>query len=87
MSIAEILAMADLVKNETGIGRNNAVRIGMALEEIIKYFRDNKILVSRENSGLATLEIRDDMCLWASIPESDDAISFEIINGELIATF
>lgn len=41
MSIAELLAMADLVKNETGIGRNNAVRIGMALEEIIKYFRDN----------------------------------------------
>lgn len=41
MSIAELLALADLVKNETGIGRNNAVRIGMALEEIIKYFRDN----------------------------------------------
>lgn len=41
MSIAELLALADIVKNETGIGRNNAVRIGMALEEIIKYFRDN----------------------------------------------
>ena len=41
MSIAELLALADIVKNETGIGRNNAVRIGMSLEEIIKYFRDN----------------------------------------------
>jgi len=41
MSIAELLALADIVKNETGISRNNAVRIGMALEEIIKYFRDN----------------------------------------------
>lgn len=41
MNLAEILALATIVKNETGIDKNTALRIGTALEEIIKYFRDN----------------------------------------------
>ena len=41
MSISDILALAELVKTETGISKNTAIRIGTALEEIIKYFRDN----------------------------------------------
>lgn len=41
MNVAEILALAALIKNETGIDKNTAIRIGSALEEIINYFRDN----------------------------------------------
>lgn len=41
MTLNEILALAVTVKNETGIDKNTAIRVGTALEEIIKYFRDN----------------------------------------------
>lgn len=37
-------------------------------------------------SNLISLEIRDDLCLWFETPETYSGITFEVQNGNLIAT-
>lgn len=37
-------------------------------------------------SNIISLEIRDDLCLWFETPPTYDGITFDITNGNLIAT-
>lgn len=41
MTLNEIKALAALVKNETGVDKNTASRVGIVLQEIINYFEEN----------------------------------------------